>query len=375
MPKRQAGDAILDVIADDLGVSKRKTKSKSVRCPTGEAPTASSAGPTGVSDETVEHPTGVVTDHDGGTNDTQRQSTVISNPTGGCPPVPVLASTSAQADGAQSDTRQLQSTVEALANQMAWFVEKMTQAEEAYDESGQQEVDEASVVLSTHSAPMTDTSPEGGEAPALDTLTGLERFYNVADTVGADVDQQLATIVTNLAKNRLPEEKLKEKLATYVRPGNCEALTVTRVNGEIWEKLSAATKSRDLKAQRGQNATVQAMVAITTAADNLVVGTRSGETLSQEKMAVTLTGLVDALALLNYANQDVNQRRREDHRGDLTKRIKAFPTATPTDRLGCTATIYRHESRRLGNKSCVEPRRQPTDVFWLRKSDDPRTGE
>ena len=162
-------------------------------------------------------------------------------------------------------------------------------------ESGQQEVDEASVVRSTHSAPMTDTSPEGGEAPALDTLTGLERFYNVADTVGADVDQQLATIVTNLAKNRLPEEKLKEKLATYVRPGNCEALTVTRVNGEIWEKLSATTKSRDLKAQRGQNATVQTMVAITTAADNLVVGTRSGETLSQEKMAVTLTGLVDAL--------------------------------------------------------------------------------
>ena len=55
-----------------------------------------------------------------------------------------VASTSAQ-----SDTRQLQSTVEALANQMAWFVEKMTQAEEAYDESGQQEVDEAGVGLNT----------------------------------------------------------------------------------------------------------------------------------------------------------------------------------------------------------------------------------
>ena len=132
MPKRQAGDAILDLIENDLGavvpVSKRKTTSKSkVRCPTGEVPTASLAGPTGVSDDAVEHPTGVVTDHDAGTDNTQ--STVI-NPTGGCP-VPV-ASTSAQ-----SDTHQLQSTVEALANQMAWFVEKMTQAEEAYDESDQ----------------------------------------------------------------------------------------------------------------------------------------------------------------------------------------------------------------------------------------------
>ena len=51
----------------------------------------------------------------------------------------------------------------------------------------------------------------------MDTLTGLEYFYNVADTVGLDVDQQLATIVNNRAKNRLPDEKLKEKLANYLR--------------------------------------------------------------------------------------------------------------------------------------------------------------
>ena len=70
MPKRQVGNAILDIIENDLGVSKRKTtgKAKTVRCPTGEAPTASLAGPTGVSDGTVEHPTGVVTEHDAGTD-------------------------------------------------------------------------------------------------------------------------------------------------------------------------------------------------------------------------------------------------------------------------------------------------------------------
>ena len=142
----------------------------------------------------------------------------VINPTGGCPaPVPV-ASTSVQ-----SDTRQLQSTAEALANQMAWFVEKMTQAEEAYDEAGQQ-VDEASIGINTVSeAPMTDTIAEGGKAP-VDTLTGLEYFYNVADTVGADVDKQLATIVNNRAKNRLPDKKLKEKLANYVRPGQLQIL-------------------------------------------------------------------------------------------------------------------------------------------------------
>ena len=46
---------------------------------------------------------------------------------------------------------------------MAWFVEKMTQAEEAYNESGQQEVNEASVGHNTVSeAPVTDAITEGG---------------------------------------------------------------------------------------------------------------------------------------------------------------------------------------------------------------------
>ena len=145
----------MDINENDLGVSKRKTtgKAKTVRCPTGEAPTALLAGPTGVSDSTIEHPTGVITDHDAGTDCDNTLSTV--NPTGGCP---LPAATSAQSP--ESDMRQLQSTVEALANQMAWFVEKMTQAEEAYDEAAQQEVDEASVGLNMDSeAPLTDAIP------------------------------------------------------------------------------------------------------------------------------------------------------------------------------------------------------------------------
>ena len=96
---------------------------------------------------------------------------------------------------------------------------------------------------------MTDTIAEGGKAP-VDTLTGLKHFYNVVDTVDSDVDQQLVTIVNNLTKNRLPEEKLKEKLPTYVCQGNCEGHTVTRVNPEIWEKLSSVTKSRNINARQ-----------------------------------------------------------------------------------------------------------------------------
>ena len=97
----------------------------------------------------------------------------------------------------------------------------------------------------------------------IDTLSGLEQFYVPDERVATDIDGQLVNIVYNVLKKRLPDDKLKEKLQAYVRPGNCGGLTQTRVNHEIWEKLSAATKSRDLKAQRAQQAIVQDMVAVT----------------------------------------------------------------------------------------------------------------
>ena len=69
---------------------------------------------------------------------------------------------------------------------------------------------------------------------------------------------------------------------------------------------------------------MQAMLAITSAADTLVSKSRSGEELGQPKMATTVTSLVDALALLATANQDVNQRRRDDHRADLNQAYKGL---------------------------------------------------
>ena len=40
--------------------------------------------------------------------------------------------------------------------------------------------------------------------------------------------------------------KLKEKLAKYNQPGNCEKITVPKVNPEIWNKLKHTTGSASL---------------------------------------------------------------------------------------------------------------------------------
>ena len=91
---------------------------------------------------------------------------------------------------------------------------------------------------------------------------------------------------------------------------------MTRVNPEILEELSPTTRSDDVKFQRVQNATVQAVVAITQATDNTVAASKSNEVFTKIKMAATITALVDGLALIANANQELNQRRREGRKAD-----------------------------------------------------------
>ena len=51
--------------------------------------------------------------------------------------------------------------------------------------------------------------------------------------------------------------KLKEKLAKYNRPDNCEKLTVPKVNPEIWNKLKHITRSADLRLANMQKVLVK----------------------------------------------------------------------------------------------------------------------
>ena len=80
-------------------------------------------------------------------------------------------------------------------------------------------------------------------------LTGLAQFYGECENVAAHIDDQLAKIVGGLSANMLAEDKLRDKLETYARPGNCPVLVVAIVNPEIWDKLSPSTRSAHIKLQ------------------------------------------------------------------------------------------------------------------------------
>ena len=161
---------------------------------------------------------------------------------------PITAGPSNANPGTSSDVAKLQSTVDALAEQMAWFVEKL-RGDVDDTPSDAESTDTAGL---PQAAGVSDSDGQAGQSaaatdPGADTLTGIESFYAASANVGPDIDAQLAKIVSGFLTTRLPDDKLKEKLSACLAPKNCASIVSARVNAEIWDKLSTQTKSRDVK--------------------------------------------------------------------------------------------------------------------------------
>ena len=179
--------------------------------------------------------------------------------------------------GTSSDVAQLQSTVDALAAQMAWFVDKLCgDVADTPSDAENTDTDELPQAAGVNGSDGQAEQSAAATDPGADTLMGIEHFYAASDNVGPEIDAQLAKIVSGFVTTRLSDDKLKEKLRACLAPKNCAGVESPRVNPEIWEKLSTQTKSRDVKSQRTQNALVGAIAEIAVTANTLVRSSRSG---------------------------------------------------------------------------------------------------
>ena len=179
--------------------------------------------------------------------------------------------------GTSSDVAQLQSTVDTLTAQMAWFVDKLCgDVADTPSDAENTDTDELPQAAGVGGSDGQAEQSAAATDPGADTLTGIEHFYTASDYVGPENDAQLAKIVSGFVTTRLPDDKLKEKLTACLAPKNCSGIVSPRVNPEIWEKLSTPTKSRDVKSQHIQNALVGAIAEIAVTANTLVRSSRSG---------------------------------------------------------------------------------------------------
>ena len=123
--------------------------------------------------------------------------------------------------GTSSDVAKLQSTVDALAEQMAWFVDKL-RGDVNDTTSDAENTDTAEF---PQAAGVSDSDGQAGQSaaatdPGTDTLTAIEKFYAGSDNVGPDIDAQLAKIVSGFITKRLANDKLK-KLTACLAHKNC----------------------------------------------------------------------------------------------------------------------------------------------------------
>jgi hypothetical protein len=149
-----------------------------------------------------------------------------------------------------------------------------------------------------------------------DILTNIAQEFAIKENTGETVNDNLAGIVASLVKDRLAEEKLKQKLQKYPRPANIEGLRTPRISLLIWGQISSSMQQSDAKSQKGQHVLIAAASAIVQAVDRVL------KTDSSNKELVTM--LTDALAFVLQCNHDTNHSRRLALKKDLHKDFAAL---------------------------------------------------
>ena len=158
--------------------------------------------------------------------------------------------------------------------------------------------------------PLAKRQKTADSNPAI--IEKLTKDLALEDEKGPDINTQLAGLVHKLLREAKPNEtKLNELKKQYIPPNNCEGLSETRVNTNIWNNLGETARSNDLKLQKVQKYLVKGITAVVTVVDALI----KDEPNSYKED--NIGKLMDAVILLANANTEVNLRRRERLKPEL----------------------------------------------------------
>ena len=234
---------------------------------------------------------------------------------------------------------------------------------EIFDEPGSFVPERGEINMNNKPAPETGSSLCDGEIDTLlhsleskndDLLTEIATLVEGDDKTGPPVNEQLAGTINALASGKIMPEKLEEKLKKYAKPKNCSSLGLTKVNPEIWAFLKTPTRARDVKFQRIQGYITNALITITLATDQLLnARSKSNDSIDSTQL---IKLLVDAVAFLGAGNAQLNVRRRDLIRPDLSPKyaplcssqIKSTSLLFGDDLVQACKSIQ--ETNKLGSK-------------------------
>ena len=149
----------------------------------------------------------------------------------------------------------------------------------------------------------------------------------------APITPELAKILEDILPKKLSDEKLKVKLDAYPAPENITGFSLPKVNPEVWSKIKADTRSRDIRMQKAQQRVVRGLTPLAQLAEKLLLAQRSESQVVDIEACLTLA--LTSFAMIANGNIEISLRRREMIRPDLNLSYRELCAAsTPmTDML------------------------------------------
>ena len=98
---------------------------------------------------------------------------------------------------------------------------------------------------------VSDIEPQS-EDHADDILCELTEEFNNDELCDPKINPNLAKAINKVWGKKLTPEKLKIRLNKHLKPENCDQLSPTLVNMEIFSNIPAHTRSQDVKLQKMQ---------------------------------------------------------------------------------------------------------------------------
>ena len=199
---------------------------------------------------------------------------------------------------------------------------------EQYNDSGDEVFDQIDQLINAD----TVSTEKNKSDPSDQWLDSLAQEFINEEVRSPPISDKLSGLLNGILSKRISDDKIKQKLEVYPAPQNVDGLTTPKVNPEVWGKLKADTRSRDVRMQKAQVRVTRGLSALAMLAEKITQAQVAKEPVDlHEALKLTL----NSFALIANGNMEVSLRRREFIRPDLnfSYRELCSPATPITDLL------------------------------------------
>ena len=159
---------------------------------------------------------------------------------------------------------------------------------------------------------------------ANDQLEQLADFFESEEKCGPEVSGGLAKTLNRGMRSRIAANKIDEVADKYLRPKNCDNLSVPKVNPEIWDKMLDTAQGRDIGFQKLQAQLLKAVIIQARLMDDVLKAMKAKQ---QVDVAKCWKQSSHGFQMLAHTFSQMSQKRRDMIRPEVGKQYRRLFSA------------------------------------------------